>query len=58
MTKQAGGIVVMSHNFTGRRLRPPPPPVEVKLIARFVYAIQHVPSGVCLFLARAQPSQR
>jgi leukocyte elastase inhibitor len=31
---------------------PPPPPIEVKVDRPFVYAIQHVPSGVCLFLGR------
>ena len=29
-----------------------PPPVEVKIDRPFVYAIQHVPTGVCLFLGR------
>ena len=39
--------------MTGSALRsPPPPPVEVKVDRPFVYAIQHVPSGVCLFLGR------
>jgi serpin B len=37
----------------GAALRsPPPPPIEVKVDRPFVYAIQHVPSGVCLFLGR------
>src|SRR6266496_18930 len=31
---------------------PPPPLIEVKVDHPFVYAIQHVPSGVCLFLGR------
>jgi serpin B len=31
-------------------MSPPPPPVEVKVDRPFVYAVQHVPSGVCLFL--------
>ena len=31
---------------------PPPPPIEVKVDRPFVYAIQHVPSAVCLFLGR------
>ena len=31
---------------------PPPPPIEVKVDRPFIYAIQHVPSGVCLFLGR------
>jgi len=29
-----------------------PPPVEVKVDRPFLYAIQHVPSGLCLFLGR------
>jgi serpin B len=29
-----------------------PAPVEVKVDRPFLYAIQHVPSGVCLFLGR------
>lgn len=33
-------------------MSPPPPPVEVKVDRPFLYAIQHVPSGVCLFLGR------
>jgi serpin B len=32
--------------------RPKPPPIEVKVDRPFVYAIQHVPSGLCLFLGR------
>jgi len=28
------------------------PPIEVKVDRPFVYAIQHVPSGACLFLGR------
>jgi serpin B len=39
--------------MAGSALRsPPPPPVEVKVDRPFLYAIQHVPSGVCLFLGR------
>jgi serpin B len=39
--------------MAGSALRsPPPPPIEVKVDRPFVYAIQHVPSGVCLFLGR------
>jgi len=30
--------------------RPKPPPIEVKVDRPFIYAIQHVPSGLCLFL--------
>jgi serpin B len=32
--------------------RPKPPPIEVKVDHPFIYAVQHVPSGVCLFLGR------
>ena len=32
--------------------RPKPPPIEVKVDRPFIYAIQHVPSGGCLFLGR------
>ncbi|HEU5312499.1 MAG TPA: serpin family protein, partial [Candidatus Udaeobacter sp.] len=32
--------------------RPKPPPIEVKVDRPFVYAIQHIPSGVTLFLGR------
>jgi serpin B len=32
--------------------KPPRPPIEVKVDRPFVYAIQHVPSGACLFLGR------
>ena len=39
--------------LAGTALRsPPPPPIEVKVDRPFVYVIQHVPSGVCLFLGR------
>ncbi len=39
--------------LAGSALRsPPPPPIEVKVDRPFVYAIQHVPSAVCLFLGR------
>jgi serpin B len=32
--------------------RKPPPPPEVKVDHPFIFAIQHVPSGACLFLGR------
>jgi serpin B len=39
--------------MAGTAMRPPPsPPIEVKVDRPFIYAIQHVPSGVCLFLGR------
>jgi serpin B len=39
--------------MAGTALRsPPPPPIEVKVDRPFIYAIQHVPTSVCLFLGR------
>jgi serine protease inhibitor len=35
-----------------RMQSPPPPPIEVKVDRPFLYAIQHVPSGACLFIGR------
>jgi len=32
--------------------KPTPPPIVVTIDRPFLYAIQHVPSGVCLFLGR------
>jgi len=32
--------------------KPKPKPIEVKVDRPFVYAIQHVPSGACLFIGR------
>jgi len=39
--------------LAGSAMRQALPPLEVKVDRPFVYAIQHVPSGVCLFLGRA-----
>jgi serpin B len=38
--------------LAGSARRQASPPIEVKVDRPFVYAIQHVPSGVCLFLGR------
>jgi serpin B len=38
--------------MAGTALIQRPPPVEVKVDRPFLYAIQHVPSGMCLFLGR------
>jgi serpin B len=38
--------------LAGSAMRPASPPIEVKVDRPFVYAIQHVPSGMCLFLGR------
>jgi serpin B len=50
-TEAAAATAVAMLAATGLR-SPPPPPIEVKVDRPFVYAVQHVPSGVCLFLGR------
>jgi serpin B len=46
----AATAVVMMY---GSAMRPdPPPPIEVRVDRPFLFAIQHVPSGACLFLGR------
>jgi serine protease inhibitor len=51
-TEAAAATAVAMMAATALR-SPPPPPIEVKVDRPFVYAIQHIPSGVCLFLGRA-----
>jgi serine protease inhibitor len=50
-TEAAAATAVAMMAATSLR-SPPPPPIEVKVDRPFIYAIQHVPSGVCLFLGR------
>jgi len=50
-TEAAAATAVAMMAATALR-SPPPPPIQVKIDRPFVYAIQHVPSGVCLFLGR------
>ena len=50
-TEAAAATAVVMMRATSIR-GPTPPPIEVKVDRPFVYAIQHVPSGVCLFLGR------
>jgi len=50
-TEAAAATAVVMMRATAMR-RPKPPPIEVKVDRPFVYAIQHVPSGACLFLGR------
>jgi serpin B len=50
-TEAAAATAVAMMAATALR-SPPPPPIEVKVDRPFIYAIQHVPSGVCLFLGR------
>ena len=50
-TEAAAATAVVMMMATAIR-GPKPPPIEVKVDRPFIYAIQHVPSGVCLFLGR------
>ena len=45
----ATAVVMMP---AGSMTQPLPEPIEVKVDRPFIYAIQHVPSGACLFLGR------
>jgi len=44
----ATAVVMMATSAMVKRS----PPIEVKVDRPFLYAIQHVPSGTCLFLGR------
>jgi serpin B len=48
-TEAAAATAVTMMTATAMRSTPPPP-IVVKVDRPFLYAIQHVPSGVCLFL--------
>jgi serpin B len=50
-TEAAAATAVMMKNGSAMRLDPPPP-IEVRVDRPFLFAIQHVPSGACLFLGR------
>ena len=50
-TEAAAATAVVMMRATAIR-GPKPPPIEVKVDRPFIYAIQHVPSRVCLFLGR------
>jgi serpin B len=50
-TEAAAATAVVMMRATAIR-GPKPPPIEVKVDRPFIYAIQHVPSGVCLFFGR------
>ena len=50
-TEAAAATAVVMMRATAMA-RPKPPPIEVKVDRPFIYAIQHVPSGLCLFLGR------
>ena len=51
-TEAAAATAVAMVRTTAMRPMTPPKPIEVKVDRPFIYAIQHVPSGACLFLGR------
>lgn len=51
-TEAAAATAVTMMKATAMAPKPTPPPIVVKIDRPFLYAIQHVPSGVCLFLGR------
>jgi serpin B len=50
-TEAAAATAVVMMEVSAARIEKPPP-IVVKVDRPFLYAIQHVPSGVCLFLGR------
>jgi serpin B len=51
-TEAAAATVVVQDVVSGAQEGPTPKPVEVRVDHPFLFAIQHVPSGACLFLGR------
>ena len=51
-TEAAAATAVAMFATSAPMRNTPPPPIEVKVDRPFIYAIQHIPSGVCLFLGR------
>jgi len=51
-TEAAAATAVTMMATTAMAPKPTPPPIVVNIDRPFLYAIQHVPSGVCLFLGR------
>jgi serpin B len=51
-TEAAAATAATMALATGMAHKPTPPPIMVKVDRPFLYAIQHVPSGACLFLGR------
>jgi serpin B len=49
---EAAAATAVAMMAMARMQSPPPPPIEVKVDRPFLYAIQHVPSGACLFIGR------
>ncbi|MEY2486385.1 MAG: hypothetical protein QOH39_2033 [Verrucomicrobiota bacterium] len=51
-TEAAAATAVAMRTTAMRHQEPTPKPIEVRVDRPFFYAIQHVPSGVCLFIGR------
>jgi serpin B len=49
---EAAAATAVAMMAMARMQSPPPPPIVVKVDRPFIYAIQHVPSGACLFIGR------
>ncbi|HET9856662.1 MAG TPA: serpin family protein, partial [Chthoniobacterales bacterium] len=49
---EAAAATAVAMMAMARMQSPPPPPIPVKVDRPFLYAIQHVPSGACLFIGR------
>ena len=49
---EAAAATAVAMNATSSRATEKPLPIEVKVDRPFLYAIQHVPSGACLFIGR------
>lgn len=49
---EAAAATAVAMITTSAVVRPQPTPMEVKVDRPFIFAIQHVPSGACLFLGR------
>jgi serpin B len=49
---EAAAATAVAMMAKARMQSPPPKPIEVKVDRPFFYAIQHVPSGACLFIGR------
>lgn len=51
-TEAASATVALVSFGAGMPIKPPPPPIEVRVDRPFLFVIQHFDSGVCLFLGR------
>lgn len=49
---EAAAATAVAMEVASAMRRTPPPPIPVKVDRPFFYAIQHVPSGACLFIGR------